>query len=63
MKCEKNERARVPRITGGAGGYLGRYVYDSGGADLGCGVAMSDYDVRSSRCTLACPGCVLEAAG
>ena len=24
MKCEKNERARVPRITGGAGGYLGR---------------------------------------
>ena len=40
---------------------LGRYVYDSGGADLGCGVAMSDYDVRSSRCSLACPGCVLEA--
>ncbi len=40
----------------------GRYVYDSGGADLSCGVAMSDYDVRSSRCTLACPGCVLEGA-
>ena len=40
---------------------LGRYVYDSGGADLGCGVAMSDYDVRSSRCSLACPGCVLDA--
>jgi hypothetical protein len=41
----------------------GRYVYDSGGADLSCGVTVSDYDVRSSRCTLACPGCVLEEAG
>jgi hypothetical protein len=34
----------------------GRYVYDRGGADLSCGVAGSDYDVRSSRCTRLAPG-------
>jgi hypothetical protein len=38
----------------------GRYVYDSGGAELSCGVSLSDYDVRSSRCTWLAPGCVLE---
>jgi hypothetical protein len=39
---------------------VGRYVYDSGSADLGCGFRGSDYDVRSLRCALACSGCVLE---
>jgi hypothetical protein len=51
----KQVRKKRRRYRGGC------YVYDSGGAELSCGLGRSDYDVRSSRCTLACPGCVLEA--